>query len=221
MPATRITSTEILDGAIINEDVAANADIARTKIANNALTESDNTSVTATLNFSGGRIIIPQGAALPGSTTEGDIFLMTGENQIYVYDTVNSNWVVCGPGIPSYNLLDTLFATNSNAYVPIAYHRVNLRQLFPHNCRLTVWARASTSVTATFRLIREASPWDIPLTLTTAVTTATTAYTSTAVSATTLVDSPLPYRFECIRSTGTSADTLYVKSATLTPYDSA
>lgn len=82
-----VTGGKIALTTILNENISATADIARTKILNTAVTEGDGGTVTGTISISGGTLILPQGTTLPSSgLVEGQIFWKTDTNQLFVFD---------------------------------------------------------------------------------------------------------------------------------------
>ena len=82
-----VTGGKIALATILNENVSATADIARTKILNTAVTEGDGGTISGTISISGGTLILPQGTTLPTvGLVEGQIFWKTDTNQLFVFD---------------------------------------------------------------------------------------------------------------------------------------
>ncbi len=82
-----VTGGKIALATILDENVSATADIARTKILNTAVTEGDGGTVTGTISISGGTLILPQGTTLPSTgLVEGQIFWKTDTDQLFVFD---------------------------------------------------------------------------------------------------------------------------------------
>lgn len=160
MGRTQIKTGDIANGAILNEDIAANADIQTSKIVGLAATTAGQLDGTLTVGPSGyldasnasAVIRLPQGTTLPASGYDGQLFWKTDVNRLYINDGASWNTVASAYTQGALSLSDHNISTQSTSYSSITWFQADLSQIFPNNFYMQVINYQDTAVTGYYRL---------------------------------------------------------------------
>ena len=212
MPNTRITSTDIAQGTILNEDVAANADITRTKILGNAVTETAGGTVTGTIDVGGGNLEIPNGTATPSAGNEGRVFWDSDDDQLYVDD--GAAFLPIGQSIMVINTAET--TRQASGFVEIWRWKINLRKLFPTGLVFQIHSfNSGAGVQGTYRIFNVTDGSALVTLTNTTGSTTPTIYESSTVAATSIPNAIKEYTLEHERTAGAGVDQTRLRGSIL------